>query len=230
MHEGHRKRMYERVKNGDRLYEHEILEVLLYNAYPRIDTNPIAHALLNRFSSMTAIFNADVEELCEVEGVGENVALYLKTVGLCAAQCGKSESFARIQNRGDMLKFISSRFSGKSCEILEFYGMDRNNRIIRIFSYSNNDMTKVTVDRAELARSISKLQPFGIFMAHNHPLSDSQPSGNDDEITAACLKVCDMTGARLYDHLIYANDADVFSYYDSRRMDGIRDAVDGGLL
>lgn len=230
MHEGHRRRMYERVKNGERLYEHEILEVLLYNAYPRIDTNPIAHALLNRFSSITAIFNADVDELCDVEGVGENVALYLKTVGLCAAQCGKSESFAAIRNRGDMVKFISSRFKGKTCEFLEFYGMDKNSRITRIFSYSTNEMTQVVIDRAELARAISKLQPFGIFMAHNHPLSDSQPSTHDDELTALCIKVCQMTDAHFYDHLVYASDTDVYSYYDTGRLDEIIRGVNGGTL
>ncbi len=230
MHEGHRQRMYERVKNGDRLYEHELLEILLYNAFPRKNTNPIAHALLNRFSSMTAIFNAEVDELCEVEGVGENVALYLKTVGLCAAKCDKSDCFTVIRNRGDMVKFISARFKGKLCEVLEFYGMDKNSKITRIYSYSTNEYSQVEIARAELAKVISKLQPYGVFMAHNHPAAPSAPSRQDDELTSACLQVCALTGAVFYDHLIYSSDDDIFSYHDTGRVDMLKRQGGGGLL
>ncbi len=33
MHEGHRRRMYEKLKNDDGLHDHEILEILLFNAF-----------------------------------------------------------------------------------------------------------------------------------------------------------------------------------------------------
>ena len=80
MHEGHRRRLYEKLKSGGNLYEHELLEMLLFNAYPRKNTNPLAHELLNRFPSISAVLNADYEELIAVPGVGEQVALYLLCV------------------------------------------------------------------------------------------------------------------------------------------------------
>ena len=49
MHEGHRQRLWEKLKQGDNLFEHELLEILLFNAYPRNNVNPVAHALLQRF-------------------------------------------------------------------------------------------------------------------------------------------------------------------------------------
>ena len=55
MHEGHRRRLYEKLKNGDNLFEHEILEMLLFNSYPRKNTNPIAHDLLSRFPGIGAV-------------------------------------------------------------------------------------------------------------------------------------------------------------------------------
>ncbi len=221
MHEGHRQRMYARVKNGDRLYEHELLEILLYNAIPRKNTNPIAHALLNRFSSITAIFDAEISELCEVEGVGENVALYLKTVGLCARNCDKNDCFTVIKNRGDMQNFVAARFRGKLCEALEFYGMDRNGKVTRIYSYSSNDAARVKIALSEMSRIIAKLQPFGMFMAHNHPGATSSPSAADDKITVACMQVCALTGTRFYDHCIYARDGDIFSYHEAGRLEGM---------
>jgi len=54
--------------------DHEILEVLLYYTIPRANTNPISHALLNHFGSLSAVFAAKPEALMQVEGIGEKQA------------------------------------------------------------------------------------------------------------------------------------------------------------
>ena len=59
--------MYAKLVGGENLYDHEILEILLYSACPRVNTNPIAHNLLDRFCSLSEIFKADIEELKRVE-------------------------------------------------------------------------------------------------------------------------------------------------------------------
>ena len=50
VHDGHRKRRREQfVRHGlDAFADHEVLELLLFYAIGRRDTNPIAHALLDR--------------------------------------------------------------------------------------------------------------------------------------------------------------------------------------
>ena len=50
IHDGHREKMRQRfLKSGlDSFADHEALELLLYYAIPRRDTNPIAHALMER--------------------------------------------------------------------------------------------------------------------------------------------------------------------------------------
>ena len=63
MHEGHRQRMYERLSRADGLQDHELLEILLFSAVPRKNTNPIAHELLSAFSET----HPDLaEELAEI--------------------------------------------------------------------------------------------------------------------------------------------------------------------
>ena len=48
IHEGHRERMRKQLKTSgmDSLSDVQVLEMLLYYAAPRGDTNPAAHALL----------------------------------------------------------------------------------------------------------------------------------------------------------------------------------------
>ena len=54
LHEGHRERMRRQLKTSgmDSLSDVQVLEVALYYAIPRRDTNEIAHALLSRFGSL----------------------------------------------------------------------------------------------------------------------------------------------------------------------------------
>ena len=58
VHEGHRERMRKQLRQFgmDSLSDVQVLEVLLYYAYARQDTNPMAHALLRRFGSLAGVF------------------------------------------------------------------------------------------------------------------------------------------------------------------------------
>ena len=72
IHQGHREKMRQRfLKSGlEGFADHEALELLLYYAIPRRDTNPIAHRLMERYGSLTAVLSAPAEDLKKVEGIG----------------------------------------------------------------------------------------------------------------------------------------------------------------
>lgn len=223
MHEGHRKRLLEKLKNGGNLYEYELLEILLFNAYPRKNVNPIAHSLLERFAGIKAILTAEIDELCAVDGVGENVALYLKCLGECVYSGNECESFARIRNTAEFKAFISARFRGKSNETLEFYLLDKNGRVNRIGSFTSGDAERVEVKPEEVIKLISVYKPYGVYVAHNHVSGGSFPSPADDKLTKQIQLICSLNNARLYDHCIYAGDDDVYSYYLSDRLEKIKE-------
>ena len=77
-HAGHRKRMFSRLAEGT-LCDHEYLEMLLFYAIPRRNTNDIAHRLLARFGDLNGVLNAPLQALQEIDGVGEaSVIVYEK--------------------------------------------------------------------------------------------------------------------------------------------------------
>ena len=56
VHDGHRSRMKERFRgHGLENFNINALELLLFYAAPRRDTNGMAHALLERFGSFSAV-------------------------------------------------------------------------------------------------------------------------------------------------------------------------------
>ena len=101
-HDGHRHRIIEKLDSGN-LCEHEILEILLFNAIPRRNTNELAHRLLAAFGSVRGIFSATVAQLKTVDGVGENVAAYLRCVG----------KFYEVYRAADEERFPKKIRSGK---------------------------------------------------------------------------------------------------------------------
>lgn len=223
MHEGHRKRMYEKLKEGDGLYDHEILEILLFNAYPRKNTNPVAHALLNAFGSLSGVLSAETEQLTAVAGVGENVALYLKCAGECLKRINPASSgVAVLKSYGDFAEFTKLRMRGKQAEMLELYCLEKNGKVMSVLTFTDNDEHKVEVETDFLAGQIAKIKPYGILVAHNHLSGDEKPSLSDDKFTMELQLICSMNNVCLYDHLIYASDKKIYSYYKFGKIDEIK--------
>lgn len=77
---GHRNRLREKYLSGgiEFLKDHEVLELLLFYAIPRRDTNKIAHNLIDSFGSLKGVFDAPIDKLIKLE-ISEKTAMYLKT-------------------------------------------------------------------------------------------------------------------------------------------------------
>lgn len=221
MHEGHRKRMYSRLENGETLYDHEVLEILLYNAYPRVNTNEIACLLIERFGSLAQVFRAPVKELVTVRGVGENVADYLRCVGVCAQRADLMEGVANLHSFGDFKRFTALRMRGRHEEHLELYFMDKAGNLNRICNFTSRNRESVKVNVGELVKVISSAKPYAMFVAHNHLNGNSSPSSDDDLFTKQLQLLCSMNDVKLYDHCIYCSDNDIYSYYESGKIDEI---------
>ena len=88
---GHRERARQRfLQAGEQaLQDYELLELLLHLAIPRVDTKPIAKALLKRFGSFSAVLAASPERLTEVVGIKHAAAVNLKIIQAAAQRFGR---------------------------------------------------------------------------------------------------------------------------------------------
>lgn len=223
-HKGHRQRMYAKLKDGASLYDHEILEIFLFNALPRCNTNVIAHDLLQTFGSLGGVFEADVQKLTTVKGVGENVALYIKCAGECLKRVNPANSgFAVLKSYKDVTDFVKMRLQGKSAEVLEFYFLDKSGKVTGVYPFGCDDAHMAEVAADKITSLIAAAHPYSVVIAHNHPRGEAEPSGNDDIFTKQAQVICSLNGAVLQDHCIYAA-GEVYSYFKSGKLDKIRNS------
>ena len=94
VHSGHRQRLKDQfLTHGmDPIHDVNVLELILFYAIPRQDTNPIAHRLLSTFGSLAAVFDATPEELMERGGLSKNAATLIKLIPAAARRQQLSRS------------------------------------------------------------------------------------------------------------------------------------------
>ena len=188
VHDGHRERLKSRfLEHGiDSFNDLNALELLLFYAIPRRDTNVIAHALLDRFGGLSGVFEASVPELTDVPGVGENAALLLKLV----PQMMKKYELSKV---GDMRTFRSSSQVA-----------DSRNNMLCCEVLNHGVVNAVDISTRRLLETALKHKASAVVLAHNHPDGVAMPSREDEAFTEKALEALRLMGIRMMDHIIVA--------------------------
>ena len=219
--------MLERFEVGaEHFQDHELLEVLLYNAIPRSNTNPIAHALIAAFGSLSGVFRASIRELMLVRGVGKRTAEYIKCIGLCFERVNPTaKEQARYFNPKDFGDYLEKEYLGKRTEELELFCLNKLGRIFFRKSFSTGESNAVKAEPSEISELLLIKKPHTVVAAHNHPYGSRNPSSQDDIFTKQLCLMCRLHNVKLGDHLILGRDG-VYSYRASGKLDKIQSSVE----
>lgn len=210
LHAGHRRRKKEQfLKYGlDAFAPHEALELLLYYAIPRVDTNGMAHALLNRFGSLDGVFKAPVEELMRVEGIGENAALLLRLVPQMykRSQTDLDKPGQAIKNSDEAGEFFKKYFWSERNEILLELCLDGKCRLLAWHKLSEGGAGGSAFNVRDAVRLALADNAMFVYLAHNHPSGVALPSEADCSATTAVETGLHTVGIQLLDHIIVAEN------------------------
>lgn len=218
IHDGHREKMRQRFLGGglEQFADHEVLELLLYYAIPRRDTNPIAHALMERYGSLSAVLAAPAEDLQKVEGVGENAATLLRLVPqVCRKARLTSAGQETILNSSEKAgAFLLERFSGETHEIIYQLCLDRKGKLLACKRLGEGGVSSADLDIRKLVENALLTSASAVILSHNHPSGVALPSSDDYATTDRARLALDTIGVTLTDHIIVA-DGDFVSLADS---------------
>ncbi len=219
IHDGHRQRLMERFnKEGlDHFDPVQVLELLLFYSIPRRDTNEIAHALLNRFGSVSKVMDASLEELMQVPGVGKNTAVFLHLAKQAGRyyQVDSTRKGAVMKDTEDCGKFLLPHFIGRQKETVFLLCLNANCNVISCREVGEGEINSAVISPRRVVEIALAEKASTVVLAHNHPSGVALPSREDVMVTqrlAAALAAVEVT---LFDHLIVAGD-DYVSLVQSR--------------
>ncbi|MDQ5983449.1 MAG: hypothetical protein RUMPE_00467 [Eubacteriales bacterium SKADARSKE-1] len=217
MHKGHRERLRKKfIKAPESLERHELLELLLFFSIPRKTTNHIAHKLLDKFGSFSAIFDAPINTLTSVEGIGLASAILIKNVAVMIRLYAEDKATPnnKIITKNQIGRLLMSKFTGRSEEHIALVLLDPKMRLLFCDIIAKGYFNKVEVNTREIIQLILNHHAKYVIVAHNHPSGLAFPTKNDIETTIFLKETLRRINVVLLDHFIFS-DNDYVSLSDS---------------
>lgn len=216
-HTGHRQRMKEEfLARPDSFQDHRLLELILFYANPRSDTNPMAHDLMDRFGSLTGVLDALPEELRKLPGVGDHTAVLLKAIKELARRyfAGRTDLSDTADSSEAYARVLQHHFLGARNEIFCVLCMDGKHKILGDRFLGEGNVNTVQVTTRLIVEAVLAMNATVVVLAHNHVSGLALPSPDDVATTNALRDILSQVGVVLEDHLVFTDD-DMVSMRDS---------------
>jgi len=207
--QGHRGRLRERLleRGPDALADYELLEMLLFFAFKKGDTKPLAKALINRYGSFAGVLAAPQAELMATRGLGEHSVSALKLVQAAALRLAKAEAMEQplLNNWDRLLAYLNAAISREKIEQFRILFLDSKNRLIADEAQARGTVNHTPVYPREVIRRALELHATALILVHNHPSGDPTPSRADIEMTGEIRTAGAVFSVVVHDHLIIGN-------------------------
>lgn len=215
---GHRSRVKQRFRQEglDHFHEVHALELLLFYCVPRVDTKPLARALIDRFGSFAQVLDAAAEELEKVPGVGENVSTFLKLVPAAGRyymvnRAASQEVMNTVEAYGN---FLMRQFIGLRNETVFLMCLDAKCKLLSCQKLGEGSVNSANVSARRIVEVALGVNATTVVLAHNHTSGIAVPSAADVVTTRQLGEALGALEICLADHIVVA-DADFVSMRQS---------------
>ena len=209
------------MENGiEGMADHQVLELLLTYALPRVDVNPLAHRLLDRFGSLEQVLSAPQDQLRQVRGIGESAAVFLSLLG----QVDRRMLLQRFTSQGKRpVLGTPSALGGYMLalslhdryETLRLVCLNKKYELICERVISSGSLTEVLADPRHILETALVHKACFIALSHNHPSGDLTPSREDEAAALRIESAAQTVGIGVVDQFIVGRDA-LYSLRDHR--------------
>ena len=224
-HSGHRSRVKKEflARGLEGWPAHRVLEMLLFYAIPQGDVNALAHALIERFGSLSGVFDATVEDLKSVPGVGEHTAVLIKLMPAIgqAYVADRSGKGTLVRNRVDAAEILRPYFFGARNELMYILCLDGKGKLLGVRKVADGTIDAAEINIRRLVEEALSLRAAAIYVAHNHVSNLALPSSADWVTTDRLRELLLGMGIMLKDHLIFVDDDFVSIAASNSRYRGV---------
>ncbi|MEH6936653.1 DNA repair protein RadC [Bacillus sp. JJ664] len=193
------------IKDGpSSLSTQELLAIVLRTGTKNESVLQISNQLLHKFDGLRLLMNASIEEISNINGIGEAKATQL----LAAFELGKRINRLQFEDRfvikspDDCAKFMMDEMRFLEQEHFICLYLNTKNQIIARETIFKGSLNASIVHPREVFKEAFRRSASSIICLHNHPSGDPTPSREDIEVTKRLVECGKIIGIELLDHII----------------------------
>lgn len=207
VHAGHRQRVKKRfAEHGFKgMEEHQVLEMVLFYAIPRKDTNLLAHRLIDRYGSFSKVCDAPLDVLQNDFKLSESAAVLLKMIPELSRVYAESKLDLKYIDKTTVAEVLRPKFIGASSEKIALALSDAKDKLVFCDIVSDGSLSATELPVRKIVDSALRSNAKYAYIAHNHPSELCVPSRNDLEMTRVIASTLGSIGVKLVDHIIFTS-------------------------
>lgn len=210
LHNGHRIRMKERFRDFslDVFADHEIIELLLFFGIPFKNTNELSHELLNRFGSISGIFDASYNELIKVKGISAHTATLITLIPALARKYSEDKLLDKkiYPDAEACFELVLTHFIGATSEHVEVFLFDHAGHLTDHTTLQDGALSMGSINPELLGKIIFASNASSFLLAHNHPLGTLVPSEEDLAITRELYRTFKTLNRYMIGHILVCDN------------------------
>ena len=231
IHTGHRERLTDLAMNAgfENMGSVQSVEYFLTYIFPRGDVNPLAHRLLDKFENFGGIIDAEVSDLCTIEGINTRSAQKIKLFGELFSYYSFSKLSGKVnlKNSGQFLDLLESLLRFQSTENLYLFAIDHGFNLIQKRKFNLKQVREVGLSPYELFNFVSSTKLSYLIVAHNHPGGTATASKTDHEAVLHIENMLSNFDCKLLDSFVVGKDG----IYSEKQNSFVREfASDNDIL
>lgn len=210
-HERPREKLLQR--GAAALSDAELLAIFLRTGVAGKTAVDLARELLNYFSGLRALLEADQREFCQGPGLGQAKYVQLQA----CLEMGRRHLEATLI-RGDALAdpqatrhYLKARLRTYSFEVFACLFLDNRHRILAFEELFRGTIDGASVYPREVVKRALAHNAAAVILAHNHPSGVAEPSRADETITQRLKEALALVDIRVLDHIV-VGDSETLSF------------------
>jgi DNA repair protein RadC len=218
---GHRRRLRDKFLQAglDGFHDYEVIELLLTIGTPRKDCKEAAKAIIAKFKTLPAVFEASSQELCSVKGVGAKNIFGIRLIKAVSDRYLQKKLIGKevINHSEELYRYLFHFIRDKKREYFIAIFLDSKNHIIATETLFVGTLNASSVYPREVIRAALDHHAAAIIFAHNHPSGDPEPSTDDFAITRDLVLAARVMGIRVHEHIVIGDNR-YYSFADHGRI------------
>lgn len=195
------------IKDGPgELSDDELLAIMLSSGTKNEDVFSMSKRLIQDYG-FASLMRLDYNELSKIPGIKMAKGAKLLAIFEIARRVISEENNKKCLNDAKgLFEYVYPSYYGIKKEVLMIIGVTSRLKVLNLKKYTSDSYNEINIPIKEIIKDILQMDPYGVFIIHNHPGGNINPSTADIKYTIELGKTLDALNILLLDHLIISND------------------------